>query len=172
MSSEADRPRHARGKSDWGVNPSRLAARDAVVAEQSHPEVVPQGKRPPGKKDPSLCKAAHWKGPHQPVLRMQEYGWRRSTACKWGPSWPVPDGEPSWRCSHEEVCKGCGKVLRISIEAWECPDFHPVTDEERAAIEAERVEHEARVAELRERNHWKPRPVITGPQGYRRKRED
>jgi hypothetical protein len=124
----------------------------------------------PGKKDRDLCKAAHWKAPHQPRLRMQVLGWRRTVGCKWGASWRSKDGEPSWHCAHEEACSGCGKVLRLSIGAEECPGFHPITAGERAAIEAKRAEDAARAAAARARSRRQPRPPITGKQGFRRKR--
>ncbi len=150
--------------------PPRSQQRAAAVADAGNPEVISEGRRPPGKKDRSLCKAAHWKGPHQAELRIQEYGWRRTAGCRWAVSWRSKDGEPSWHCAHEEFCTGCGKILRTSITDGECPAFHPVTAAEREAVEAERAGHEARVAALRARNRWQPKPPPTGPQGYRRKR--
>ena len=101
---------------------------------------------------------------------MQQYGWRRDGVCKWGITWRKPGG-PSWCCGHEEFCSGCGKILRTKIEAAECPGYHPITADERAAVEAERAEDEARVAATRARNRWQPRPPIPGPQGYRKTRE-
>lgn len=155
--------RHARSAWEWGTPGSRRDELARAVGE-------PAGKAP-GKKDRNLCKAAHWKAPHQPQLRLQEFGWRRTVGCKWAVSWHSKDGEPSWHCAHEEFCSGCGKVLRPGIGDEECPDFHPVTDAEREAIKAERAEHEARVAALRARNRWQPKPPVTGKQGYRRKRD-
>jgi len=156
--------RHARTAWEWGTPGSR---RDEVARAVNEPAA-----KAPGKKDRNLCKAAHWKGPHQPELRMQTFGWRRTASCKWAVSWRSKDGEPLWHCAHEEFCSGCGKVLRTGIGDEECPGFHPVTDDERAAIEAERAEHEVRVADVRARNHWQPKPPVTGKQGYRRKRDD
>jgi hypothetical protein len=146
----------------WYGQPSRSQLRAAVVAEQVHPEVIPQGKRPPGRKDRNLCKAAHWKGPHQPEFTITQGGWSRGE-CRWGISWTDPD-QPSWICRHEERCAGCGRVLRTSVSSAECPDFRPVTEQEQAAIEAEIVRREQVVPWRRQR------PVITGPQGYRKKR--
>jgi hypothetical protein len=54
-------------------------------------------------------------------------------------------------------------VLRTSIGDRECPEWHPITDAERSRVEAEierRREHRSARAERK--------PVITGPQGYRR----
>jgi hypothetical protein len=155
--------RHARSKWEWGAPGARSQER----ADAAHDD--PARKRVPGKKDPALCKAVHWKGPHQPELRMREYGWRRTATCKWAISgWRKP-GEPSWHCAHEEVCSGCGKILRANISDEECPGYHPITAAEIAAIEAKRAEEEARLAAAQAR--WQPRRLpITGPQGYRKKR--
>ena len=155
--------RHSRSKSEWGAPGARSQERAEAARDD------PARSRTPGKKDPSLCKAAHWKGPHKPELRMQEYGWRRETACKWAISWREP-GEPSWHCNHEEACSGCGKILRTKISDEECPGYHPITDGEVAALEAKRAEDEARTAATRARSRWQQRPPITGPQGYRRRR--
>jgi hypothetical protein len=155
--------RHARGNFDWGTPGSRHDELARAVSDH------PAGKAP-GKKDPSLCKAAHWKGPHQPELRMQVYSWRRTVGCGWALSWRRKGDELSWHCAHEEVCTGCGKVLRIGISGQECPDFHPITDGERTAIEAKRAEDEARIAAARAQSRWQPKPVVTGRQGYRKKR--
>jgi len=133
--------------------PPRSQLRAAAVAE-------PERKRPAGKKDPALCKAAHWKGLHRPVLRRQQPLAGRDLPCTWQAAWT--SDEPSWSCWHDEVCAGCGKVLRVRIGQEECPDFCPITAAELAAIEAELQRHrQIRAAR---------RPVIDGPQGYRRKR--
>ena len=68
--------RHARTAWEWGTPGSRRDELARAVSE-------PAGKAP-GKKDKSLCKAAHWKGPHQPELRILERGWRRT----WPMNWP------------------------------------------------------------------------------------
>jgi hypothetical protein len=139
--------------------PSRSQQLAAVVAEQQHPGVVPQGKRPPGKKDPSLCKAAHWKGPHRPEVVKREVIPGRVPACGWQVSWT---GDTSWwSCQHEERCGGCGKVLR-HILGDDCPDWHPMTGAERTAADDEIRRHQ-------EHREGRKR-VIAGPQGYRKKR--
>jgi hypothetical protein len=150
--------RHGRasGWDRWGPNPSRHQQRAAAAADSA-------AKRPPAKKDPSLCKAAHWKEPHQPKLRIRPYIWRRMPLCQWSISWGRT--EPSWSCAHEEICAGCGKTLRTSIGDAECPDFHPITETQRLALEREIAEWQARVTARRAR-----RPVIDGPQGYRKKK--
>jgi hypothetical protein len=156
--------RHARSAWEWGTPGSRRAELARAVSDD------PAGKVP-GKKDRNLCKAAHWRGPHRPELRMREFGWRRAAACKWAVSWRSKDGEPSWHCAHEEVCTGCSKILRQFVPIGECPDFHPITAGEREAIEAERAEHDARVVATRARSRRQPKPPVTGRQGFRRKRE-
>jgi hypothetical protein len=144
---------------DWYSQPSRSQLRSGAITadEGSRP------KRAPGKKDPALCKAAHWKGPHVPGLIKNEPLFRRESPCRWDASW-MADG-PEWFCYHEERCTGCGRVLRSRINREECPEFHPITDDELAAVEAEIKRHEDIIAARAAR-----RPVIDGPQGYRRKR--
>jgi len=154
--------RHARSKWEWGTPGARSQERADAARDD------PARIRTPGKKDPSLCKAAHWKGPHKSQLRMQENGWRRETTCKWAIWWRKP-GEPSWCCNHEEVCAGCGKILRAGIGDEECPGYHLITADELAALEAKRIEDEARLA-ARPQSRWQQRPPITGPQGYRKRR--
>lgn len=156
--------RHARSAWEWGTPGSRSSELARAVSDD------PAAKAP-GKKDRDLCKAAHWRGPHQPGLRMREYSWRRPAACLWAVSWRSKDGEPSWHCGHEEVCTGCGKILRLSVGDRDCPDYHAITAGEREAIEAERAEDEARVAAARARNRRQPRPPVTGKRGFRRKRD-
>jgi hypothetical protein len=156
--------RHSRaGRRDCAESqPSRSRQRTGAAAEHLHPEIVPQGKRPPAKKDPDLCKAAHWKGPHKPgPLQKRQPFWRRDTPCRWGTSWSGE--EPRWECWHEETCSGCGKVLRTGISGRECPEWHPMTDAERAAVDAKIERHREFLA-----GRAGHRPVITGPQGYRR----
>jgi hypothetical protein len=149
--------RHGRatGGDVWGPNPSRRQTRAAAAAE-------PEGKRPPGKKDPNLCKAAHWKGLHQPRLRIRQYG-RQRLQCRWGTSWA--SDKPTWHCVHEEFCTGCGKILRAGIPAGECPDFRPITKAEQDAIDLE-IERYTAVRVSRARR----RAVINGPQGYRKRK--
>jgi hypothetical protein len=151
--------RHGRSKWEWGTPGARSQERAAAARDD------PARSQVPGKKDSDLCKGAHWKAPHQPELQLRQPGWRRSRPCEWDISWRDPD-KPSWYCAHEEVCSGCGKILRTGIEADECPRYHPITDAERAALDVKRAERETRVAAARGR--WRPKPPITGPQGYRK----
>jgi hypothetical protein len=152
----------------WGPVPSRSQQRAAAAAEQLHPEVVPQGKRPPGRKDPDLCKGAHWKGPHRPGIRLRANGWLGGRQeCGWGTSWRGGEEHHAFFCRHEEVCTACGKTLRGSnIPASECPLFHAITPEEHARIEAEIKRRE----ELGTKRRARRKPPITGPQGYRRRK--
>lgn len=154
--------RHARpGKhAHFGEEPkgTHSQARAAASGESA--------KRPPGKKDPDLCKTQHWKSGHTPALRVRIPYFRKSKIyCYWGLPYWDSDGV-TWYCSHEEYCSGCGKILLTRISGTRCPDYHDITRTEQACIEKERKEREIR------RSSWKmrPRKIITGPQGYRKKR--
>jgi hypothetical protein len=156
--------RHARTKDPSGwENQNPRSARQAAAAEQVLPEVVPEGKRPPAKKDPNLCKGAHWKMPHKPELRIREYGFRKKDGCHWVIGWGRD--EPAWWCLHEEVCARCGKVLRITVEREQCPDFHSIATEEQIELDLEIERWRERRAARRLK-----RPVIDGPQGYRKRK--
>jgi hypothetical protein len=150
--------RHSRDRWEWGSPPGRSELkREAAEDDPVHAHTA-------GKKDKHLCKAAHWKGPHQPVLRVSLHPTKLTKReCKWNfSSWR--GDEVSWWCFHDEVCAGCQKVLRTHLGDRECPDYHDITPEEHAACEAQKAEREERLA-------WWERqrkPVITGPQGYRR----
>jgi hypothetical protein len=167
--------RHARpGKHAFYGEPpkgSRGQLRDAAAQEQLVPEILKEGKRPPGKKDPDLCKARHWKGPHTPELRVRA-PWSRRRAdrvsCYWGlPYWSDIGQQPLWYCSHEEHCSGCGKILRTRISDVECPLYHEIIKAEREAIETEA----GKIRDQRAKWRYRKRPLITGPQGYRKKRD-
>jgi len=153
--------RHARpGRWDYASSqPPRSLAKAAAAQE-------PQGKRPPGRKDPDLCKAQHWKGSHTPELREVK-AYRRGTmpCCYWAPSYT--GREPWWFCCHEEVCSGCGKILEYKILSSRCPHYHEILPEEREWLAAETE----RTRELRAKWSYRKRPLITGPQGYRKKRD-
>lgn len=145
--------RHARTKDPSGSdgNPGRRQSRAAAAAED-------QAKRAPAKKDPSLCKVTHWKSPHEPAFQVRSYPWRKKPCC-WRLSWV--DEVPEWGCWHQEACTGCGKVLRVSIPAKECPDFHPITEAEQAALAAEierwRLRRAARVTPPKQRTGYRKR---------------
>jgi hypothetical protein len=116
-------------------------------------------KRPPAKKDPNLCKETHWKGPHTPEIRPSK-GLRPD--CKWDSSFINP-GKSVWCCIHEEVCSGCGKILRLKVNNDECPAFRPITEDELTQIR----EWDDRV--LR-RSSGRNR-LIKGRQSYRKRRD-
>lgn len=138
--------------------PSRSQMRRMATADDGEP------RQAPARKDRVLCKATHWKRSHKPEIRAAKDGFMARRDCRWGTSRADPD-EPSWHCFHEEVCAGCGKVLRISVEPGECPDFHPITGAERAAVEADITRRRDLIAQQNAR-----RPVISGPQGYRKRK--
>lgn len=83
--------------------------------------------------------------------------------CRWDLSWAGT--EPRWFCDHEEFCAGCGKILRFHLEPGRCPDFHPMTDADRARVEASLERHRELDAARQAR-----KPVIAGPQGYRKRK--
>lgn len=152
--------RHARNAdSGWAGNPGRKQSRAAAAADTAP-------KRPPAKKDKNLCKAAHWKGPHTPELRTRQFGWRKGAKCGWGVSWG--GGKPAYFCHHEAFCTGCGKVTSTSIGFNDCPDSGPLADERRVQIELSIEQSRERLAAYRARRH----PVIDGPQGYRKSKEE
>lgn len=158
--------RHARPGDGWEAQPSRSQLRRAAAMEDGgdsravdDPLIV--AKRAPGRKDRNLCKAAHWKGPHQPEIRpCIDPFTNHGRECGWDASWR--QDKPVWVCRHEEVCTGCLKVLRGLLGRDDCPDFRPITEDERERIGAE----------IASRREWRQsrKPVITGHQGYRRKR--
>jgi hypothetical protein len=146
----------------WDSQPSRSQLRTAAVtADEGQP-----AKKGRGKKDPALCKAAHWKGPHQPEFRIRDYGYRTHGVCEWRASWFKE--EPGWFCLHEETCAGCGKILRDRLPKQECPDFHPIAPQEKAAVE-DKIARRSELTAARS-SRYKRKPVITGPQGYRKRK--
>src|ERR1700677_1673907 len=93
------------GKWDWdNSQPARSQARAAAAQEQLLPDIIREGKRPPGKKDPNLCKGQHWKGPHTPEVVVNVNGWHSKKECGWGVSWIWGNCEPKWYCRHELIC--------------------------------------------------------------------
>jgi len=146
---------------DWSGQPSRSQLRTSAVAA----DVREPARKAAGKKDPALCKAAHWKGPHRPELRVSQYRWPQKRGCRWDASWSRD--EPGWFCDHEEACAGCGKILRSRIPRAECPDFVPIAPGQHAAIMAGIRRREDELAASRARFR---KPPVTGPQGYRKRR--
>lgn len=149
--------RHSRRSDDWDTEPSRSAERATAIADEERDP----SKRSPGRKDKDYCKPA--RGPHTPVLVVRQYGGKTPT-CEWRASWSVrfQGWEPGWTCFHEEECADCGKWFR-HLNGTDCPDWRPITPQEESAISAQAAEMTAR------REAWARRkPVVTGPQGYRR----
>ena len=145
--------RHAETSDGYESEPSRSQQRR--MAAQDDPAV----RRPPGKKDPGLCKAAHWAKPHVPVFRLHD----ERKPCHWWINW---FGEIAWDCNHMQACSGCGKILDHFVKGKRCPDWREATPEETARLERELEEKLLRIAAFRARRV--KRPVITGPQGYRK----
>lgn len=153
--------RHSKHSEDgWGSQPSRSQQRRAAAVEDDRPS--------PGRKNKAVCKAAHWKGPHQPVLRMRSFARLRLT-CRWGHRWNR-ENPITWNCHHQEYCAGCGKILRDVIPAGECPDKVALTQDIIEGIRRKDREAEERLARWRELRRPVIAPVITGPQGYRKKK--
>jgi hypothetical protein len=75
--------------------------------------------------------------------------------------------QPEWMCLHQEECLKCGKVFRDSVPRDECPDR-----EAGQSVYADAVREAAEVTEWHRQRPRRSRPVISGPQGYRRRRED
>lgn len=149
--------RHSKSRWEWGTAAPRSQQRAAAADDD------PLKERVPGKKDKNACKAAHG-GPHVPVLMLDG-----NTECCWDPMWVSRSGEiePGWRCHHRERCQNCGKHFRygFQLRPEECPLYSPEIPPE--------VWEECQERELR-RSKWmvrrQPRPPITGPQGYRKRK--
>lgn len=147
--------RHAETRDGYGSEPARSQQRQKAAQDD------PAKRKPPAKKDPDLCKAQHWKAGHTPVFQM-----RKPYTCKWWIDWTV---KVAWSCYHEEVCSGCGKVIDPYVKGRRCPEFHGITAAEAQALEREKQERADRIARFQARRV--KRPVITGPQGYRKPKE-
>lgn len=150
--------RHSRSRWEWG-NPGARSQERAAAAQE------PSVKRPPGKKDPDLCKGQHWKGPHTPEIEVNPSGWPMSRKeCGWGVSWVWGECKPVWYCRHVLICSGCGKDFGVCPLA-QCPLHHEITPEERAFLDEKIRESEER------HSAWRRKPIINGPQGYRKKKK-
>lgn len=165
--------RHRRpGK--WGDYPSSQPPRSQQVAAaaQEHliPEIIREGKRPPGKKDPDLCKGRHWKGPHTPEIELQANGWLagRQKECHWDILGWRSERKPYWACRHVLICSGCGKDFG-KCTVSQCPLYHAITKTEQAGLDEQIRLHDEWIAGMKP-SRWRRKPVITGPQGYRKKR--
>lgn len=153
---------------NWGPVRGRAAVKAAAISEPA--------KRPPAKKD-----TKHWcRGKegvqHVPQIVLSHDGFR-SRACEWVSKFDyraIRRGEDdyriAWACGHQELCSRCGKILR---ERWElrqeeCPAY-PGSPEQRSEAEREAAAYPD-LFRAREARYGRKR-AITGPQGYRRKRE-
>lgn len=153
------RGRHSRRKTEWGTEPSRSAeVAAAVAADEQDP-----AKHAPGRKDRKhYCKPA--RGRHTPVLT------KRSTfvtaECRWQVLWSARTGRwvTGWLCVHQEECSACGRFFRF-VYGEDCPDWHPPEPGEQQALDAEI----ARRDQVRQ-EYVSRKPVVIGPQGYRRSR--
>lgn len=157
--------RHARSKWEWGLPGSRSAEVRTAAADDPEP-----AKRPPGRKDTRAWCRGKPGVEHVRRLVLHPSPFKRGKLdCGWAPSWRTPDGEygACWSCDHREECARCGKILRDGILRSECPAY-PGTPGQRAAAEEKAAEIRERIAQ---RRPWRRKPVITGPQGYRRKRQ-
>jgi hypothetical protein len=162
--------RHARSKDCYDAQPSRSAERaDAATAGEREPTT-----RAPARKDTrSWC---HGKpgNAHVPVL-TSEAGTPQDPGCRWSESfiWPGGTYGACWKCRHREECARCGKILRVRSELAdaECPDY-PGDPAEREAAEAAAAQRARSWSHLLSRYRQYRKPVITGPQGYRRRRKE
>lgn len=150
--------RHSRSRWEWGTPGSRSQERAKATRDD------PARSRIPGRKNPDLCKGTHWKGPHDPRIEVNTSGWTGGREeCGWS-VWSWRSSEPYWWCRHVLICAGCGKNFG-GVPMSQCPLYHAVTPAEQAALDAEVTRQDEHRAAWRIR-----KPVITGPQRYRRKR--
>jgi hypothetical protein len=63
---------------------------------------------------------------HTPEVVVAAAGWMRSAYVKkcHRPPWKTTSGRPLmvWICNHQEVCTGCGRILRAGF-GKDCPDY-------------------------------------------------
>jgi len=157
--------------SSWGPVRARSAGTASAIAADPEP-----AKGAPGRKDTrSWCRGKPGV-PHQPVIIIGKGDTGHS--CEWVPEndyrllrrgedgWSV-----GWLCWHREECSRCGRILRErwQVGAAECPDC-PGDPEQRAEAEREAAAYPEQWRAWAQR-HGRPKPVIDGKQGYRRKRK-
>lgn len=158
--------RHARSRWEWGTPGSRSGDLRRAVDDD------PAGKPPPGRKDPSRCKGNHG-GPHIPVIALHhetpEDEFR--SRCRWIPVWSRKEKTcvAGWHCEHVERCVKCGLIIERFAGRDRCP-VYPGTEEQKAVAEQEAFEWNERRRTASNRLSSVRKPVINGPQGYRRKR--
>ena len=161
--------RHKRTKWEWG-----LPARSGEVREAARADPDP-AKRAPARKDTkSWCRGKEGREHVLHLVLVPDYLSRRAKVCEWASAWSI-DGQEyrlGWVCMHREECVNCGRIFRehYDLKGEECPAY-PGDAAQRAEAEAQvGRDEEQRASWLASRPHWR-RPVITGPQGYRRRRE-
>lgn len=155
------------GKSDdWDSLGSR---HDNLVRAINDDPLV---KSLPGKKDPGKCKGNHG-NPHVPVIqfRYDNPQDRERYQCRYVVKWDTKEKKlvPNWHCNHQIACDRCGKIFDFFLVNDNCP-VYPGDPEQLADV----------YSKIEERNEFRrtspiwnrKRPVITGPQGYRKKRDD
>jgi len=160
--------RHAKSDDGWNEPGSRHDELLRAINDD------PAAKPPPGKKDPARCKGNHGDS-HEPVVQFrygntpQECNGRYQ--CRYTVKWNLKEHKlvPGWNCNHQLACDKCGKIFSIILGRDRCP-VYPGDTEQLADIERQIEERN----ELRRTSPtWnKRKPVITGPQGYRRKRDE
>ncbi len=146
--------RHASSKWEWGGEPSRSQQRAAAASDDP--------ARVPGRKDRwAKCKQNNG-GPHEWGIALNP-GWSSRQGCGWSTGYRYGGWYPKWSCAHREECTHCGKVLHHFLAPELCPAY-PGTEEAKAAVEKKIEAYAQRAA--------RPRKVITGQQGYRKKKAD
>jgi hypothetical protein len=164
--------RHARpGKhASYGEEPKLSRSQLRRIAAETDGGTDP-AKKAPGKKDPAMCKGTHWKEPHPAVLRIRTFPWQKNPAtCGWWITYKAGQMVTVYHCLHRETCGLCEKILRNRLPPEQCPGFHAITTAEQAAIDAEITRREEAAATRAVKYPRLRKPVITGPQGYRKRK--
>lgn len=61
----------------------------------------------------SLYAGCGWKQRHRWVVTAETRDWL-----------PIPN-EWKYNCNHEEYCTGCGKIMKHTLKAADCPEWKP-----------------------------------------------
>jgi hypothetical protein len=173
----ARKGRHARPGNrgyDYGDSqPSRSHELASAVTDD------PAREKAPGRQKRGECKGPDgWHTTHDPVITwaLDQLG-REDRDCGWRPfgCWDkllrVYAYVPAWTCRHEEKCQRCSHLITQSYSMKQrCPLFtgQPVP----ASVLADCERKEAEAAERTSNWRWARKPVITGPQGYRKRKKD
>lgn len=154
--------RHARTSEYWDSPPARsqerAAAAEADVLAEDHAPEPSEARRRKNTRD--WCKGKEGRL-HRPEITL------KYPPCRWNVTYGADGYTLRWSCGHAEVCGRCGKILTMpwQLPKDRCPTY-PGTDAE----QAEAVRRAAEAAASRRRWYHR-RPAITGPQGYRKKKE-